>query len=194
MIAECWWVWSTVTRWPFSVGGLLLFSLFWSITSFRFCVSVLAIMSARSWHKYLVSLLGAFQVGQIDSMAIAGTLSGSKFFCYDSTGTPVEKGQGNSFSCCASPWRPPSISSQHALKPIDLLHFEPPGSPLRAVTRQDTQIKRNQHTDKGKALQERKVLQWSTLNIFFHLCFCCWAISFLFPVWYKFYHLSNINC
>lgn len=78
-------------------------------------------MSARSWHKYLVSLLGAFQVGQIDSMGIAGTLSGSKFFCYDSTGTPVKKGQGNSFSCCASPWRPPSISSQPALKPIDLL-------------------------------------------------------------------------
>lgn len=96
MMDECWWVQSTVTRWPYSVSVLLLFFLFWSITSFRFCITVLAIMP-RSWHKNLVSLLGAFQAGQINSMGIAGTLSGSKFFCYDSTGMPVEKGQGNSF-------------------------------------------------------------------------------------------------
>lgn len=159
MMDECWWVQSTVTRWPYSVSVLLLFFLFWSITSFRFCITVLAIMP-RSWHKNLVSLLGAFQAGQINSMGIAGTLSGSKFFCYDSTGMPVEKGQGNSFSCCSSPWTPPS----HLLPACTQASWfaplsEPPGSPLRADTKEDTQIKRSQHRGKGKALQESKVLQ-----------------------------------
>ena len=164
-------------------GGLLLFSLFWSITSFRFCVTVLAMMPRR-WHKHFASLLGAFQAGQIYSMGIAGTPSGSKFFCYGSTGMPVEKGQGNSFSRCASPWKPPchllpACTQTNWFAPLS----EPPGSPLWADTKEDPQIKRNQHRDKGKALQESKVLQWSSLSIFFHLCFCYCAISFSFPVW-----------
>lgn len=74
------------SRWPFSVGKLLLLSLFSSFTDFRFCVTVLASVSSSNWHKYPVSLLGPFQAGQINSMGIVEmqveTLFGSKFLCY----------------------------------------------------------------------------------------------------------------
>lgn len=161
MMDECWWVQSTVTRWPYSVSVLLLFFLFWSITSFRFCITVLAIMP-RSWHKNLVSLLGAFQAGQINSMGIAGTLSGSKFFCYDSTGMPVEKGQGNSFSCCAGPWTPPS----HLLPACTQTSWfaplsEPPGSPLRADTKKPAQRQGESITGKQSAAGEVLVTSFS---------------------------------
>lgn len=107
---------------------------------------------------------------------------------------PVGKSQGTFYTCCVSPW-----SLNPCLLPVCMWArwfarlCMSPYSPLWADTER-TQIKRHQHVEMwAKHYKKVKCCSEELLTSFSIPRFCYWVISLSFPVWYVFYHPSNIN-
>lgn len=97
------------------------------------------------------------------------------FHAKDNIKIPVGKGQGTFYSCCLGPWSLNlCLLAVCMWAPRFALHCMSPYSPLWTDIEDDIEIKRCGGV--GKTLQEGEVLQWRILNIFSHLCFCCWAV------------------